>query len=88
MPDNNTVTIANPRPGGSRYTNQKRAYQFVKRGIAKMVNGTLVFYEDQRRIDERAQAAFNIAVGENRVIGWNGTDSRPFIRQIPGRNRS
>jgi hypothetical protein len=83
-----TIRIANPRPGSSRYTSQKRADQFARRALAVIRNGELWFYEDRRVIDMRkeavAEANFNSAVGEDRVIGWNGNDKRPFVRHRPG----
>src|SRR5262249_28284998 len=87
-PMNKTIRIINPKPGSQRNTSSKRAEKFVRRGLAVLRDGELFFWEDQRVLDMRkeaeTQARFESAVGLDRIIGWNGSDRRPFVRHRPG----
>lgn len=39
------VKIKNPLPGGATHTSEAQAKRYVKRGVAKMEFGVLVFHE-------------------------------------------
>jgi hypothetical protein len=70
------IEIANPLPGGSCWTSLKRAENFVRRGLAMMRDGVLVFYGPTQEFRERFQAAeFERAFrhGRGDRVYWNGS---------------
>lgn len=59
-----TIFIRNPIPGGSSYTSDRKAHEFVKQGRAKIEDGELVFIS-------RAQRVFKGLVYEMKIVdGW------------------
>jgi len=87
-----TIRIANPRPGSSQYTSIKRAEEYVTKGMAIIRDGQLVFDDDRQILEMRKEAMLDAAMKRERgpdfVYGWNGNDTRPFVRHEPGRKVS
>ena len=77
----NVVLIANPLPGGRRYTNRRSAEQFIRRGLAvRQPNGALQFIDQQKRI-----AMTTPEIRE--FYDWRGDRAAGPLRQ-PGEVRS
>ena len=83
-----TVQIANPQPGGQTYTSTKRADQFIRRGIAVMINGRLNFVtsttSEIRQIRLR-EKQLREAAG---MCYWNGAVKEEWAMKRPGEVRS
>jgi hypothetical protein len=84
----NSIRIANPIPGGQSYTSIKRATEFVRRGLAMIVDDKLWFmsaspadihrmHMEEKRMREAAGMVF-----------WNGAGKDPAAMHRPGEVRS
>ena len=74
------VEIANPLPGGQRFTSAKRAEQYCRTGAAYMMrDGRLQF---RARIQEQRRQASDIYIRGK--VWWNGNDSDPSAMHRPG----
>ena len=73
-----SITISNPRPGGSQYTTASRATDFVRRGIATL-QGTILTFVDRNPIHMEAQGD---------IVLWNGSSKDPGAMHRPGEIRS
>ncbi len=69
------VEIANPVPGGMRFTS--RPDHFVQAGLAEMRAGKLHFYEHHQQQHVTPDRCF-----------WNGSCRRPGAMYLPGQVRS
>jgi hypothetical protein len=81
------IEIANPLPGGSRWTSLTRAEGFVRRGLAMMRDEVLVFYGPDSEFYSRLDAIeFERAVVEGRGdrVYWNGRQAKHQATHLPG----
>ena len=80
-----TIEIMNPLQGGQKYMTTKRAADFVRRGIAEIVNGKLRFTEENQ-VQREAEAEFRRNRGK--AVYWNGSSRDPRATYKPGQVRS
>ena len=76
------VRIANPLPGGRRYTSRRSAEQFIRRGLAvRRPGGAIQFVNQQKRMPMTAPR-------ENREFyDWRGDRAAGHVHK-PGEVRS
>ncbi len=79
------IEIMNPIEGGKRYTTNKRALDFVRRGIARIEKGKLLFSEENQI---QRQAEFEFRKNRGNVLWWNGNSRDPRATYAPGQKRS
>jgi hypothetical protein len=74
------IEIANPLPGGQRFTSTKRAKQYCCTGAAYMLrDGRLQF---RAHIQEHRRPASDVYI--RGIVWWNGSDSDPGAMHRPG----
>lgn len=90
-----SIEIANPRPGGMRYTSERTATNLIKRGIAALdADGRIWFFDQadsRRRAAELRQTlreeAHEFLKNRGGIVFWNGAESELAMRR-PGEVRS
>jgi hypothetical protein len=79
-----TIESINPLEGGGRFMTMKRAMDFVRRGVAKIENGKLLFTrENQIQLQEEVDFRNN-----RNGYYWNGSSKDPRATYKPGKIRS
>ena len=84
------VEIANPLPGGMRFTSSERARFFCNRGMARMtVDGRLLFTM-ATRTGSTAETSEEDEFQHNRrgIVSWNGSPKPMAMRKVAGRHTS
>ena len=80
------IPIANPVPGGARYTSPKRALQMIRRGEAVLTDdGQLFFRRSAEELEQREAERLDAEIKRYRggVCYWNG-DADPLGLHRPG----
>jgi hypothetical protein len=82
------VEIANPLPGGMRFTSSERAQLFCKRGMARMtIDGRLLFTM-ATRTSSTTETSEEDEFLRNRsgVLLWNGSPKPQIFAKAAGRH--
>ena len=66
-----TIEILNPAPGGSWYTSERKAQEFITRGRAVMECGALRFLDAMARRPTHSGVGF-----------WNGQPKPKILRKV------
>jgi hypothetical protein len=82
------VRILNPIAGEANFTSEKRATQFVQRGIAEFRNGGLFFTHSLRGFRRVRRDAEDYWASQRDCIPWAGRTGNSALLFSPGEIRS